>query len=415
MAIKQTEAVLEEEIDQIADEIVEEIENELKLSEASSSKKKKAAAEDSADEEEEMEEGELPPALKKAIDAKKKKSGDSDDDDEDEEKDEEKKKSVKEAAVAAPELPKTKHEMMRNIFTQMQGTNKKQLSDAYARLMGSLLGEEEDEEEEEQASSKGKKVSEKRKIITKEDIDVADDLNALFGDNDLSEEFKTQTQTIFEAAVVAKINTELELLESNYAEMLENAKEEILSEITDKVDSYLSYVVEEWVKDNELSVERGLKTEITEEFIGGLKSLFEEHYIDVPEEKVDVVDGLADRIETLESDLNENIDKNVELSAQVTVFQKTEILRGLSEDLTDIEFEKLKGLSEGVEFENCDQYESALKTIKENYFPKNVQRRTSDEEDEISTDGVETSVSPQMAAYMSSITRTVDKPIVETS
>ncbi|HIA11411.1 MAG TPA: hypothetical protein EYN69_04965, partial [Flavobacteriales bacterium] len=289
MATKQAEAVLEEEeIDQIADEIVEEIEKELKLkedkksvkSEVSSNKKKKTEG-DHPDEEEEMEEGELPPALKKAIAAKKKKDGDSDDD-EDEEKDEEKKKAVKEAAVAAPELPKTKHEMMRNIFTQMQGTNKKQLSDAYTRLMGSLLGEEEDEEEEEQASSKGKKVSEKRKIITKEDIDVTDDLNALFGDNDLSEEFKTQTQTIFEAAVVAKINTELELLESNYAEMLENAKEEILSEVTDKVDSYLGYVVEEWVKDNELSVERGLKTEITEEFIGGLKSLFEEHYIDVP-------------------------------------------------------------------------------------------------------------------------------------
>ena len=127
------------------------------------------------------------------------------------------------------------------------------------------------------------------------------------------------------------------------------------------------------------------------------------------------MDSLADRIETLESDLNENIDKNVELSAQVTAFQKTETLQGLSGDLTDIEFEKLKGLSEGVEFEGCDQYESALTTIKENYFPKNVQRRTSDEEDEISTEGVGSSVSPQMAAYMSSITRTVDKPIVETS
>ena len=312
------------------------------------------------------------------------------------------------------ESPKTKHEMMRNIFTQMQGTNKKQLSDAYARLMGNLLGEEEDEEEVE-ASSKGKKVSEKRKIITKEDIDITDDLDALFGETDLSEDFKAQTQTIFEAAVVAKINNELELLESNYAEMVESAREDILSEVTDKVDSYLGYIVEEWVKDNELSVERGLKTEITEEFIGGLKSLFEEHYIDVPEEKVDVVDSLADRIETLESDLNENIDKNVELSAQVTAFQKTETLQGLSGDLTDIEFEKLKGLSEGVEFEGCDQYESALTTIKENYFPKNVQRRTSDEEDEISTEGVGSSVSPQMAAYMSTITRTVDKPIVETS
>ena len=407
MATKQTEALLDEEIDQIADEIVEEIENELKLSETSSSKKKKT---EESDDEEEMEEGELPPALKKAIAAKKKKDGgDDDDDDDDDEKDEEK-KSVKEEI----ESPKTKHEMMRNIFTQMQGTNKKQLSDAYARLMGNLLGEEEDEEEVE-ASSKGKKVSEKRKIITKEDIDITDDLDALFGETDLSEDFKAQTQTIFEAAVVAKINTELELLESNYAEMVESAREDILSEVTDKVDSYLGYIVEEWVKDNELSVERGLKTEITEEFIGGLKSLFEEHYIDVPEEKVDVVDSLADRIETLESDLNENIDKNVELSAQVTAFQKTETLQGLSGDLTDIEFEKLKGLSEGVEFEGCDQYESALTTIKENYFPKNVQRRTSDEEDEISTEGVDSSVSPQMAAYMSSITRTVDKPIVETS
>ena len=251
-----------------------------------------------------------------------------------------------------------------------------------------------------------------RTAITNDDIDISEDLSAIFGDHSdgLSEEFKSQVQTVFEAAVVSKINSELELLENNFAVQLEEAQEANLSTLTEKVDSYLSYVVEEWTKENELAIERGIKAEVTEEFIGGLKQLFEDHYIDIPEDKVDVVDSLADRVDQLESELNESIEKNVSLSAEVKSFQKDEILGELASELTDIEGEKLKGLSEGVGFEDTEQYKSALETIRENYFPRTVtgQSAVIDEESEITEDGIETaSVSGSMAAYVNVLGRKI--------
>ena len=304
-------------------------------------------------------------------------------------------------------LPETKQEMIRSIFDTLKGLDQDKLAGDYAKLMATMLGESEGDDEEDQVAP----VVYERQVITAEDIDIAEDLNAIFGENDLSEEFKTQVQTVFEAAVVSKINSELETLEESYNAKLVESTNEILSEVTEKVDTYLSYVVEEWMKENELAIERGIKAEITEEFIGGLKQLFEDHYIDVPEEKVDVVDSLADRVEDLEGKLNEALETNINLSSQVKTFQKDEIVSELSDELTDIEAEKLKSLSEGVGFEDADQYKEALGTIKENYFPRTAQGGSVviDEESEVSENGIieESPTNAIMARYVDVIGKTV--------
>ena len=313
-----------------------------------------------------------------------------------------------EAEEQVNEAPHTKQELIRSIFETLKDTDGDKLAGAYEKLMSALLGEESEEDTSEDAAP----IVVERTAITSDDIDISEDLVAIFGNakDELSEEFKSQVQTVFEAAVVAKINSELDTLEEAFAAKLQESTKQIHDELSEKVDSYLNYVVEEWVKENELAIDRGIKAEITEEFIGGLKQLFEDHYIDVPEEKVDVVDSLADRVEELESKLNEQIESNVNLSAQVKEFQKSEILGEVSGELTDIEGEKLKSLSEGVGFEDAEQYKTSLETIKENYFPQNGQTRpvVIDEESEVSEDGIETaSPTGAMAAYVNVIGKTV--------
>jgi len=297
--------------------------------------------------------------------------------------------------------------MIRSIFETLKNTDQDKLAGDYAKLMATLLDESEGDDEYDQVAP----VVYERTVVTAEDIDISEDLTAIFGSNDLSEEFKSQVQTVFEAAVVSKINEELESLEESFNVKLDESTDEIVDTVTEKVDSYLGYVVEEWMQENELAVERGIKAEITEEFIGGLKQLFEDHYIDVPEEKVDVVDSLADRVEDLESKLNESIETNINLSATVKEFQKDEVVSELSDQLTDIESEKLRGLSEGVGFEDVDQYKEALGTIKENYFPRTTQGRAVvvDEEFEVSENGIvdEAPQNASMARYVNTIGRTV--------
>ena len=305
------------------------------------------------------------------------------------------------------ELPESKQEMIRSIFETRKHTDQDKLAGNYAKLMATLLDESEGYDEYDQVAP----VVYERTVVTAEDIDISEDLTAIFGSNDLSEEFKSQVQTVFEAAVVSKINEELESLEESFNVKLDESTDEIVDTVTEKVDSYLGYVVEEWMQENELAVERGIKAEITEEFIGGLKQLFEDHYIDVPEEKVDVVDSLADRVEDLESKLNESIETNINLSATVKEFQKDEVVSELSYQLTDIESEKLRGLSEGVGFEDVDQYKEALGTIKENYFPRTTQGRAVvvDEEFEVSENGIvdEAPQNASMSRYVNTIGRTV--------
>jgi hypothetical protein len=402
------EDTLDSEIEAIANEIAAELDDEV-VAEASTESPNKPGGSDGG---EAPESGQVTKTkepkgnklTKKKVKAEVKTKGQGDDPAEIEVYEEDE----TEAEEQVNEAPMTKQELIRSIFETLKDTDGDKLAGAYDKLMSALLGEESEEDTSEDAMP----TVVERTAITSDDIDISEDLVAIFGDtkDELSEEFKSQVQTIFEAAVVAKINSELEGIEDSFASKLQETTKQVQDELSQKVDTYLNYVVEEWVKENELAIDRGIKAEITEEFIGGLKQLFEDHYIDVPEEKVDVVDSLADRVEELESKLNEQIETNSNLSAQVKGLQKSEILGEISGELTDIEGEKLKGLAEGVGFEDVDQYKTSLETIKENYFPQSGQTRpvVIDEESEVSEDGIETAPSTgAMAAYVNVIGKTV--------
>ncbi len=204
---------------------------------------------------------------------------------------------------------------------------------------------------------------------------MKEDIDALFADDaTISEEFKTKVSTIFEARVLDRVTQIEEEIETKYASMLEEAVAEIKSDLTTKVDDYLNYVVEQWLADNEIAVESGLRAELTEEFIAGLRNLFAEHYIDVPTEKVDLVDELATKVEELEGKLNEEIERGVGFAKALVESRKNEITREVCEGLTTTQVEKIKSLAESVEFSTEDEYKNKIETIRENYFPSGVKK-----------------------------------------
>ena len=227
------------------------------------------------------------------------------------------------------------------------------------------------EQDKEDGRYEGAKAAKKRLNAMKEDID------ALFADDStISEEFKSKVSTIFEARVADRVSQIEEETEAKYAGMLEEAVESIRADLTEKVDDYLSYVVEQWMKDNEIAIESGLRSELTEDFIAGMRNLFAEHYIDVPAEKVDLVDELAGKVEELESKLNEEIERAVDLKKSLVESRKVEMTREVCEGLTDTQVEKIKSLAESVEFSTEDEYKQKLETIRENYFPSNAKKAT---------------------------------------
>ena len=206
---------------------------------------------------------------------------------------------------------------------------------------------------------------------------MKEDVDALFSDDTtISEEFKSKVSTIFEARVEDRVSQIQEEIETEYAGMLEEAVESIRADLTEKVDDYLSYVVEQWMKDNEIAIESGLRAELTEDFIAGMRNLFAEHYIDVPAEKVDLVDELAGKVEELESKLNEEIERAVDLKKSLVESRKVEMTREVCEGLTATQVEKIKTLAESVEFSTEDEYKQKLETIRENYFPSNAKKAT---------------------------------------
>ena len=232
-------------------------------------------------------------------------------------------------------------------------------------------------------------------------VDVTDDVNALVEGEDLSEEFTAKATTIFEAAVKSKLRGEVERLEMEKTQEVAEEVETFKNELTEKVDSYLDYVVKEWMQENELAIDRGLKGEIAEDFITGLKALFEEHYIDVPDEKYDILEGQAQKIEDLESKLNETIEKMTAMNKEKSTLVREQVIAKVSTDLAETEKEKFEGLVEDVEFTSEDDFTAKLNTLKENYFPKSVATQTLEEE--VETDNQEVDVSGAMAAYMSAI------------
>ena len=306
----------------------------------------------------------------------------------------------------AVSIPKTKAGMIKALYDQLNGMKKADLSDSFSKIMGSTLTEEDEEEEDEEEPMESKKLK-------KEDleIDVKDDIDAIVNGEDLSEDFKTKASTIFEAAVSAKVlsevNQRIEELEDNYKKEITEAKEEHLSTVTEKVDGYLNYVVEEWMKENELAVEKGIRSELVEDFMTGLKNLFTEHYIDIPEEKVDLVDDLFEKVEELEQKLDESINTSVDIKKELAEYKREETLREVSEDLADTEKEKLGKLAEGIDFEDKSQYTEKLEVIKENYFPKQQSETITEELEntEKEQDSSEPVIDPIMSKYASALTR----------
>ena len=263
-------------------------------------------------------------------------------------------------------IPGTKNQMLKNIYDQVNGMLKSDLAGKYEQIMASTSLEEIEEE----------KVQEEVRTpaVSPEEIapvNVEDDVNALMANEEgLSDEFKQKASTIFEAAVHAKVVDELNsrLEELDGEKVKEN--ETFQKDLTEKVDGYLTYVVEEWMKENEIAIERGIRAELVEDFMSGLKTLFSEHYIDIPEEKVDMVDDLFTKVEDLETSLDEEINRGVELQKELSQFKKDDAIKQTTKDLADSDSEKIAKLAEGIEFENTEQYIEKLNVLKESYFPK---------------------------------------------
>jgi hypothetical protein len=245
------------------------------------------------------------------------------------------------------------------------------------------------------------------------EIDLSADVKALVSsDADLSEEFKDKAAMIFETAVKTRIQEQTKILEARYEEKLSVETETVKEAMVEKVDSYLNYVVEEWMKENELAVERGIRTEIAEDFITGLKDLFKEHYIDVPEEKYNVLDDLTTQNKKLEEKLNNEISKNVDLTKSVSESAKERAIAEIATDLADTEKEKFEKMAENVEYDSADKFREKLETIKESYFPKSkiVEATSKDEVDAVAANAPSdftSGKSDAMAAYTAAITKNI--------
>jgi len=253
-------------------------------------------------------------------------------------------------------------------------------------------------------------AAEEVEITPEVDIDLSSDVKALVSaDADLSDEFKEKAATIFETAVKTRIKEQESKIKAQYEEKLSKESETIKGAMADKVDAYLNYVVEEWMKENELAVERGIRTEIAEDFITGLKTLFKEHYIDVPEEKYNVLDDLTNEKDKLEDNLNDKIKDNVELNKQVGEFTRDKIIGEVGSDLADTELEKFTSMAANVEYDNAEKFKEKLETVKESYFPKTKQETASkkDEVDSVAANAPEYSgeKSDAIAAYTAAISK----------
>jgi len=265
---------------------------------------------------------------------------------------------------------------------------------------------ESDKEKKDEKESYGNKMASYK--MKKEEVD--EHMDALVaGSDDLSEEFKTKAATVFESAVNSKVKEIAETMEADYNTKLEQESGKAKEELTEKVDSYLSYVVEEWMKENEIALERGIKGEIAEDFISGLKKLFSEHYIDVPDEKYDVLEAQATKIEDLEKKLNEQIEKNVELNKDNADKTRNEVMAEVASDLADTQKEKFAKLAEEIEYSTAEDFKKKCETIKESYFGK--KEKADEALDDVaaagdSTDNVD--LSKAMAAYTAAISKTKD-------
>ncbi len=295
------------------------------------------------------------------------------------------------------------------------GASLKQVSDVVTNRKGktgAMKAEEaevtdeviEEEQTTEEVVAKEETVEEE---TTTEEINIEDDVNALLGGEELSEEFREKAKLVFETALNSKVAEVKEALEAKYQETLEEKLEAEKTALSERVDSYLEYVADEWFQENALAVEQGLKTDMTESFLGGMKSLFEEHYVSIPEEKYDVLESMVEKLDDMETKLNEQIEKNIGLNKRLGESVADGILADVSEGLAETQKEKLASLAEGVEFESDEEYREKLETLKESYFPAKGAPTTT--KTETLSEGVDNSgagsVSSSMAAYLNTLSR----------
>ena len=301
-------------------------------------------------------------------------------------------------------MPSTKAGMINAMMGSMSKMNKTKLTAAYKKMNG--MSEEAEVEEE--------MIEEKPLAqISASDIDVSDDVAAILNGSELDEEFQERVATIFEAAVVAKINEEIEKFAVEAEADVEVTNTQIVDELTEKVDSYLDYVVQEWVEDNKLAIEQGVRADMVEDFMRGLKDLFTEHYVDVPEEKIDVVEELFSKVEELEGKLNEETDKNVELTGIVKNFEKEALFAETTDGLTDTQTEKLRGLAEGIEFVSEEDFSKKISMLKAQYFDIDDAAVNTvvvdDEQEPVEIEEEKQGPTGAMANYMNAISRSAKK------
>ena len=299
------------------------------------------------------------------------------------------------------EEPRTKAALMAAMHKEMKHMKKEQLRAAYEMMM-KPEGAHESVEDAELKKLKSEKAEIEEKIKA---ISVKEDVEALVEGEDLTEEFKEKAATVFEAAVKSRIRSEIERMEEGYVVSLEEATATLKEEMSEKVDDYLGYVVEQWMQENELAIERGLKGEIAEDFITGLKQLFEDHYIDVPDEKYDVLEAQAEKITELEEKLNDIIEENVEKKKVVESLSRERAIAEACYDLAETETEKFSSLVEDVEFTDEESFAEKLSTLKESYFPKTGGEGSFVIDDDNGETAQDIDATDAIKSYMSAISR----------
>jgi hypothetical protein len=325
--------------------------------------------------------------------------------------------TLKAGSRPAGEDPKSKIEFMTKTLGIMNGMKKEDLSKFYHDVIAQIGKEASKLPSGASADSNAASIDMKtgkgpktRDPMPK--LNVKEDVEEMFTGEDLSEEFKDKATTLFEAAVNARTIVEIERLEEEYNTRLEEEVTSIVKEIEGNLDNYLDYVVENWMKENEVAIESSLRNEIMEEFIGGLKNLFAEHYIEMPEEKINVVEELAQKVERLEAALDEAINENTELKEAVLESVRHEAVADIAEGLTMSQSEKFLSLAEGVDFDgDLDVYKKKLSVVKETYFPATKPQASNIEEETFEGDVTEKNVSydPQVNRYVQAISRTIKK------
>ena len=288
---------------------------------------------------------------------------------------------------------------MKDMTKEMKDMDMKELKATYDKMKEMMHAKEMSHEESEKEALKKEAVEQRIK-----EINVQEHVEALMsGEGDLSDDFKKKAATVFESAVKSKVRDEVTRLQENYDSELEEATKSVKSDLTEKVDTYLNYVVEEWMKENELAVERGLKGEIAEDFIAGLKQLFEDHYVDIPDEKYDVLQAQSDKIAELEEKVNKTLEESINFKKSNDELTRNKVISESTSDLADTEIEKFKELTQDVEFEGEDNFKEKLNTIKESYFPK-VSKEASETIDNVETGPAQDiDLTDSMAAYTKAI------------